>query len=173
MAAESEGNGKLRLALGSDLEGQALKERLIADLREDRHSVKDCGGHKAEPAEAPEVVSLVAQALASGEADLGIVVASAGAVASLAANKIPGVRACHCQDTVSAAQCRRAAAADVLCLGARVLGDELAVAVAQAFVATEPSDSERHQRLRGNLDDLEADFETQRVKLERARDDSD
>lgn len=173
MAAAKGKNGKLRLALGSDHEGQSLKERLIADLREDRHSVKDCGVHKAEPAEAPEIVSLVAQALASGEADLGIVVTSAGAVASLAANKIPGVRACHCQDPVSAAQCRRAVAADILCLGSRVLGDELAVAVAQAFIQTQPSDSERHQRLRDNLDQLEAEFETQRAKLERLRADSD
>jgi len=145
-----------RIALGSDHEGQALKERLISHLREGRHSVKDYGVHNAEPAEAPEIVALVAQAIAAGEADLGIVVATAGAVASMAANKIQNVRACHCQDPFSARQSRRTAAADILCLSVAVVGYELAAEVADAFVNEPPSDSQRHELLRRGIGELEA-----------------
>jgi ribose 5-phosphate isomerase B len=108
-------------------------------------------------------VSLVAQVLAKGEAELGIVVSSSGAVASMAANKIPGVRSCHCQDTFSARQARRTAAADMLCLGARVLGDDLAAEIADAFVGEAPSDDERHELLRRGIRELEEGFKAHRT----------
>ncbi len=162
-----------RVALGSDHEGIGLKEKLIAHLREERHSVKDCGGHNAEPGGAPAVTAAVAQALAAGEADVGIVVSGSGAVASMVANKIPGVRACCCQDAVSARHARRSAAADMLCLGARVLGDELAADVARAFVDQAPSDRERHVSLRKRIDQLEDEFESAREEGRRSQPASD
>jgi len=164
MVADSDGGGRLRIALGSDHEGESLKDKMIGHLREERHSVKDCGLHNADPASAAEVVSLVAQALAAGEADLGIVVSSSGAVASMAANKIPGIRSCHCQDTFSARQARRTAAADMLCMGARVLGDDLAAEIADAFVGETPSDDQRHELLRRGIQELEEGFETRRAE---------
>jgi ribose 5-phosphate isomerase B len=142
-----------------------MKDRLIGNLREERHHVKDCGGHNVDPAGAFDVVDLVAQSILAGEADAGIVVSSSGAVASLLANKIPGVRACHCQDTYSARQARRTAAAQVLCLGAPVLGDELAADVALAFVTTAVSDDERHQAIRGRIERLEAEFDERRPPM--------
>ncbi len=168
MAAESDGAGRLRIALGSDHEGESLKDKLIAHLREERHSVKDCGLHNAEPATAAEVAGLVAQTLAAGEADIGIVVSSSGAVASMAANKIPGIRSCHCQDTFTARQARRTAAADMLCLGARVLGDDLAAEVADAFVGEAPSDDQRHELLRRGIHELEENFEARRAEAPQA-----
>jgi len=169
MATDSEGGGRLRIALGSDHEGEALKDKLIGHLREERHSVKDCGVHNAEPVGVPEVVSLVAQALAAGEADLGIVATSSGAVASMAANKIPGIRSCHCQDTFSARQSRRTVAADMLCLGARVLGDELAAEIADAFVGEAPSDDQRHELLRREIQEFEQRFEARQAETQQAR----
>lgn len=156
-----------RVALGSDHEGLALKEKLIAHLREDRHSVKDCGGHNTEPGGAPAVTAAVAQAILAGDADVGVVVSGSGAVASMVANKLPGIRACCCQDAVSARHARRAAAADVLCLGARVLGDELAADIARAFVDEAPSDGERHVSLRRRIEQLEDDFESKLSELRR------
>ena len=169
MVADSNGADRLRIALGSDHEGESLKDKLIGHLREERLSVKDCGLHNADPASAAEVVSMVAQTLAAGEADLGIVVSNSGAVASMAANKIPNVRACHCQDTFSARQARRTAAADVLCLGARVLGDDLAAEIADAFVGEAPSDDQRHELLRRGIQELEESFETRRAGMLQAQ----
>jgi len=169
MVTDSNGESRLRIALGSDHEGESLKDKLIGHLREERHGVKDCGLHHAEPAGAAEVVSLVAQALAAGEADLGIVVSSSGAVSSMAANKIPGVRSCHCQDTFSARQARRTAAADILCLGARVLGDDLAAEIADAFVGEAPSDDQRHELLRRGIQELEEGFEARRAETLQAQ----
>lgn len=164
-AAEDRGP---RVALGSDHEGLGLKDKLIAHLREERHSVKDCGGHNAEPGGAPAVTAAVAQAIIAGEADVGIVVSGSGAVASMVANKVPGIRACCCQDAVSARHARRSAGAHILCLGARVLGDELAADIARAFVDEEPSDSERHVSLRRRIEQLEDDFEAQLAELRRS-----
>ncbi len=169
MVADSNGGDRLRIALGSDHEGESLKDKLIGHLREERLSVKDCGLHNADPASAAEVVGLVAQTLAAGEADLGIVVSNSGAVASMAANKIPGVRSCHCQDTFSARQARRTAAADMLCLGARVLGDDLAAEIADAFVGEAPSDDQRHELLRRGIQELEESFETRRIEMPQAQ----
>jgi ribose 5-phosphate isomerase B len=163
MAPDSASAGRLRIALGSDHEGEALKDKLIGHLREERHSVKDCGLHNADAAGAAEVVSLVAQLIAAGEVDLGIVASSSGAVASMAANKIPGIRCCHCQDTFSARQARRTAAADMLCLGARVLGDDLAAEIADAFVGEVPSDDQRHEPLRREIQALEDSFEASKA----------
>ena len=70
MGTDSDGEDRLRIALGSDHAGESLKDKLPGHLREERHGVKDCGLHNADPAGAAEVVSLVAQALAAGEADL-------------------------------------------------------------------------------------------------------
>ena len=170
MTNSSERGDNLRIALASDAEGHALKERLAADLREERYGVKDCGRPSDDDiAESPDATRLAAQAVLSGEADLAIVVCGSGAVASLAANKIPGVRACHCQDTFSARHGRSTAAANMLCLGARVVGHDLAAEIARAFLAEPVSERERHEQLRGKLDALEAEFADRHASLQAAR----
>jgi ribose 5-phosphate isomerase B len=160
--------GRPRIAIGADHHGQSLKDKLIGHLREERHTVKDCGGHNAEPVGGVEVVDVVAQSMASGEADVGIVISGSGAVASIVANKIPGVRACYCQDAYSARQARRIAASDILCLGARVLGDELAAEIARAFVGEQSSEDARHELLRSRIQKMEEAFDVRRAELQRA-----
>lgn len=149
---------RLRIALGSDHEGYRLKERLVMVLREDRHSVKDHGVHNADPCDYPEVASLLARALNAGDADVGILVCSSGAGASLAANKIRGIRAVHCQDTFSARQARRTLATNVLSIGSRVTGDDLAVELARAWLDTDFEANDRAERLLGQVDELEERF---------------
>ncbi len=158
-------SGRLRVAIGSDHRGYRLKERLVMSLREDRRSVKDHGVHNDDPCDYPEITEMVSRAVLAGEADLGIVVASSGAGAAMAANKLPGIRALHCQDTFSARQGRRTLAANVLTVGARVMGDDLALEVARAWLAAEVSDDERAQRLIQRIELLEEQFDSERMTL--------
>lgn len=162
---------RLRIAVGSDHQGYRLKERLVMSLREDRHSVKDHGVHNADPCDYPDIAELVAKALTTGEADLGLVVASSGAGAAMAANKLPGIRALHCQDTFTARQGRRTLDANMLTLGARVVGEDLALEVARAWLATEFSEDERALRLLQRIELLEQQFDGERSQL-RARSES-
>ena len=148
----------LRVALGSDHEGYRLKERLVMVLREDRYPVKDHGVHNADPCDYPDIAALVARAVNEGEADVGILVCSSGAGASLAANKIRGIRAVHCQDTFSARQARRTLDTNLLTIGSRVTGDDLAVELARAWLGEKFSGDERAERLVRRLDELEDGF---------------
>lgn len=156
---------KLRVALGGDHEGYRLKEKLVLVLREDRHTIKDHGIHNAEPCDYPDIAELVGRAVRQGEADVGVLVCSSGAGASIAANKIPGIYAAHCQDTFSARQARRSLGANVLTLGARVVGDDLAVELARAFLDAERADDDRGERLRQRIEQLEEQFEHDRQPL--------
>lgn len=156
---------RLRIALGADNEGYRLKEKLVMVLREDRHTVKDHGARNDEPCDYPEITDQVCRAVRQGDADVGILVCSSGAGAAIAANKVPGIRAIHCQDTFTSRQGRRSLAANILALGARVVGDELAVDVARAFVVTPPSGDERAERLRQRIGQLEEEFEHDRQSL--------
>lgn len=154
--------GRLRIALGGDHEGYRLKEKLLLVLREDRHAVKDHGTHNDETCDYPEIAEVVCRAVRQGEADVGVLVCSSGAGAAMAANKVPGIRAVHCQDTFTARQTRRSLGADVLSLGARVIGDDLAVEIAQAFLATELCEDGRSERLRQRIERLEEQFDDDR-----------
>ena len=165
MSPDSSAGVRHRIAIGSDRDGQPVKEKLIGLLREERHSAKDCRLRKADPAEAPDIVALVAKSVLAGEAELGIVVSDSGAVASMLANKIPGIRACHCQDTVSARHVRRSADANILCLGSRVLGDDLAAEIARVFVDSVRSADTRHDRVRRKILEAEESFEGRREAL--------
>lgn len=151
-----------RIALGGDHEGYRLKERLLMVLREDRYSVKDYGVHNQEPCDYTDIAEQVSRAVSSGEADLGIVVSGSGAGASLAAAKLPGIRAVNCQDTFTAQQTRRTLDANVLALGARVIGDDLAAEIARAWLATAYADDEKARRLRQRIDHFEEVFEDER-----------
>jgi len=147
---------RLRVAISSDHEGDWLKERLAHALREERYVVKDCEVVGASAVDIIDLAVLIGRIVVSGEADLGVVIAASGPGASMAANKLPGVRSVHCQDPVSAAQSRRQLDANVLCLGARILGEELAVAVAQAWVAAEFTGQDRHVRVCDKMDRLDS-----------------
>ena len=137
---------KLRVAIGADHGGFALKNELLIRLQETAELL-DMGARTLDPTDDyPDFVVPVAQSVASGKAERGILVCGSGVGACIAANKIPGVRACLCHDTYSAHQGVEHDDMNILCLGARVIGVELATELAIAFLKARFSDEERHHR---------------------------
>ncbi len=137
----------VRIAMGADHGGFDLKNELAAQLKTSGHDVVDLGAHVYDAGDDyPDFARLVAEAIANREADRGIVVCGSGVGASIAANKIRGVRAALCHDTYSARQGVEHDDMNVLCLGARVIGDELARELVTAFVGARFSGEERHLR---------------------------
>jgi ribose 5-phosphate isomerase B len=137
---------KLRVALGADHGGYSLKNELLARLQ-GQCDVSDVGAHKYDPDDDyPDFAEAVAKAVASGEAQRGILVCGSGVGACIAANKVPGVRACLCHDTYSAHQGVEHDDMNVLCLGARVIGIELAAELIEAFLKARFFKEKRHRR---------------------------
>ena len=137
---------KLRVALGADHGGFNLKNELVSRLSE-AYEVLDLGAHKCDPIDDyPDFVRAVAKAVVSGQAERGIIICGSGVGACIAANKVPGVRACLCHDTYSAHQGVEHDDMNVLCLGARVIGTELATELVTAFLEARFTGEERHRR---------------------------
>ena len=137
---------KLRVALGADHGGYSLKNELLARLR-GQYDILDLGAHKYDTDDDyPDFAEVIAQAVASGKAQRGILVCGSGVGACIAANKVPGVRACLCHDTYSAHQGVEHDDMNVLCLGARVIGIELASELVEAFLKARFSKEKRHLR---------------------------
>jgi len=137
---------KLRVALGADHGGLLLKNELSTRLRE-VYEILDLGANTFDPTDDyPDFAKAVAQAVASGQAERGILVCGSGVGACVAANKVPGVRACLCHDTYSAHQGVEHDDMNILCLGARVIGPELATELATAFLNARFTGEERHRR---------------------------
>ena len=136
----------MRLVLGSDHAGFELKKQLAAYLVELEHGVVDMGTHSTEPVDYPDVAKSVAMALIDSRADRGILICGSGVGASVAANKIPGIRAGLCHDTYSAHQGVEHDDMNVLVLGARVIGPELARELVRAFLGAKFNGEERHRR---------------------------
>ena len=134
------------IALGSDHGGYALKQELIAYLEKKGLEYKDFGCYDEKSCDYPEYAHAVAHAVASGEADRGVLICGTGIGMCLAANKVKGIRAALCGDCFSAQMTREHNDANVLCLGARVLGSGLALKIAETFLNTEFSGDERHMR---------------------------
>jgi ribose 5-phosphate isomerase B len=137
----------MRIAVGADHAGVPLNERVIEELRAAGHEVEDFGTHDASaPDDYPDYAELVGRAVQSGRAEIGILVCGSGAGVSVAANKLRGVRAVMCSDTYTAHQSREHDDCNVLCLGARVTGAELALEIVRAFVAARFTNEARHRR---------------------------
>jgi ribose 5-phosphate isomerase B len=134
------------IALAADHAGFQLKQELLARLTQQGHAVIDLGTHSAAPVDYPDSAVAVATALREGQADRGIIVCGSGAGVSIAANKIPGIRAAVCHDTYTAHQAVEHDDMNVLCLGARVIGAALAFDLVHAFLGARFSGEERHQR---------------------------
>ncbi len=146
---------RLRIAVGADHGGFTLKEELVARLK-DAFEVRDVGAHAVDPDDDyPDFVEPVARAVAAGDADRGIIVCGSGVGACIAANKVPGVRAGLCHDSYSAHQGVEHDDMNVLCLGARVVGAELAAELTTAFLDARFSDEPRHRRRLGKVVSLE------------------
>ena len=147
----------LRVALGADHGGFSLKAELLPWLQDQGYEVLDLGAHTLDPADDyPDFAIAVAQAVASGEAQRGIVVCGSGVGACIVANKMTGIRACLCHDTYSAHQGVEHDDMNVLCLGARVIGVELARELVSAFLKARFSGEERHRRRLQKVLDFES-----------------
>jgi ribose 5-phosphate isomerase B len=137
----------MRIAIGADHGGFPLNERVRDELRAAGHLVQDFGTHDgSQPDDYPDYALKVGQSIQSGAAEIGILICGSGVGASVAANKLRGVRAALCSDTYSAHQSREHDDCNLLCLGARVVGVELALEIMRAFVAARFTGEERHCR---------------------------
>lgn len=137
----------MRIAIACDHGGFVLKEPLMDVLKNLGVKVLDLGAHRHDPGDDyPDFARYVGQAIQHTQAQRGVLVCGSGVGVSVAANKLPGVRAAVCHDTYSARQGVEHDDMNVLCLGARIVGDELARDLVCAFVQAKFSGKERHQR---------------------------
>ncbi len=132
-----------------------MKQGLAATLRARGHDILDLGTHSTDAVDYPDCAVSVAGALRDGRADRGLIVCGSGAGVSIAANKVPGIRASVCHDTYTAHQAVEHDDMNVLCLGARVIGIALAEEIATAFLGAVFSGEERHQRRLNKILDIE------------------
>ena len=137
----------MRIGIATDHGGFELKEKLAARLRAAGHEVVDFGAHQLMPDDDyPDFVTPLGQALAASKVDRGVAVCGSGVGASVCANKIKGVRACLIEDHFSARQGVEDDHLNLICLGGRIAGPELAWDLIQAFLAAEFSQAPRHLR---------------------------
>jgi ribose 5-phosphate isomerase B len=147
----------VRIAVGGDHAGFAMKTEIASLLAASGHQVEDVGASDASPSDYPDFARRVAQRVVSGDCERGVLVCGSGVGASVAANKVPGIRAALCHDTFSARQGVEDDDMNVLCLGARVIGPSLAQEVLRAFLAARFSGVERHVRRVGKIKAIEED----------------
>jgi ribose 5-phosphate isomerase B len=145
----------MRVVVGGDHAGFALKGPVVEALRGWGHDVTDVGTHSAEPVDFPDIARQLCSVIQRGEAERGIMVCGTGVGAAIAANKHPGIRAAVCHDVYSAHQCVEHDDVNVLCLGAQIVGDQLAFDLLRTFLAAEFSTSEEFRRRVAKLADLE------------------
>jgi ribose 5-phosphate isomerase B len=143
------------VAIAADHAGFQLKQEIIPDLRSHGHEVKDLGTHSPKPVDYPDVAEWVARAVLSGVGERGVLICGSGVGASVAANKFPGIRAGLCHDTYSAHQGVEHDDMNVLVLGARVIGLELARELVRTFLAARFTHEERHERRLAKIKALE------------------
>ena len=137
----------MRLGIATDHGGFELKQTLLARLQAAGHEVTDFGAHQLTPDDDyPDFVTPLGQAVASGKVERGIAVCGSGVGATVCANKIKGVRACLIEDHFSARQGVEDDNLNLLCLGGRIEGPELAWDLLQAFLQAKFSEAPRHQR---------------------------
>ncbi len=136
----------MRIAIGSDHAGFNLKQEVLNFLQELGHQVYDAGTYSTESADYPDFAGSVGQMVAKGEADFGILICGTGVGMSIAANKVKGIRAAACYDPFTARMAREHNDANVLCLGAWVIGKGIALEIVRTFLNTEFSGAERHRR---------------------------
>ena len=151
----------MRVAVGFDHAGFPLKKTVLEAVREAGHEPIDLGTNSAEPVDFPDYSEKVGRAVQSGEAERGILVCGSGVGACIAANKLKGIFASICHDTYSAAQGVAHDDMNVLCLGGRVVGPELAAVLIRAFLGARflgpETGGERFTRRVGKIHKLEVD----------------
>ena len=153
----------MRVAIGADHAGFELKDRLANWLRAHGHDVLDLGTHSADPVDYPDFAAAVGRAVLDGRVERGVLVCGSGVGASVAANKLHGIRAGLCHDTYSAAQGVEHDNVNILVLGARVIGPSLAEMLLVAFMNARFSGAERHVRRVAKIAALETASESHRA----------
>jgi len=129
--------GNMPIALGCDEAGLPLLDVLRDYLKEKNIPVKDFGVHSTDPVDYPDIALVASEAVASGECDRAILVCGTGIGMSITANKVPGVRAALCHDTYSAERARKSNDAQVITMGARVIGTELAKKIIEVWLESD------------------------------------
>ncbi len=142
----------MKIFIGADHAGYALKEALRDHLLQQGYEVEDLGVFSPEPADYPDIAHQLTARVVAQPDSRGILICGTGIGMCIAANKRPGIRAAHATEPVSAQLARAHNDANVLCLGGRMLGIELAKAIADAFLRTPFSNSARHLRRVGKLE---------------------
>jgi ribose 5-phosphate isomerase B len=146
----------MRVAVAADHAGVGMNDLVIDDLRRRGHDVLDLGGHDPTSADDyPDFAALIGDRVSAGDCERGVLICGSGVGASVAANKIKGVRAGLCHDTYSAHQGVEHDDMNVLCLGSRVIGSALALELVAAFIDARFTGEERHRRRLAKIDALE------------------
>jgi RpiB/LacA/LacB family sugar-phosphate isomerase len=157
----------MRIAIGSDHAGFELKQALIDHLRQQRHEITDVGTHSTAAVDYPDFAEAVSLAVLNGGAERGILICGSGVGASVAANKIPGIRAGLADDAYSAHQCVEHDDVNVLVLGSRITGVELAKDLCTIFLNARYTAEERHQRRLNKIISIEQRYALQPVTEEK------
>jgi ribose 5-phosphate isomerase B len=148
----------MKIVVGSDHAGFPLKQEVAEALRSQGHEILDVGAFSMEPSDYPDFAEAVAKAVQDGRAERGVLLCGSGVGASVAANKVPGIRAAVCHDTYSAHQGVEHDDMNVLVLGARIVGSALAHELVHAYLQARFSGEERHVRRLGKIKAIEARY---------------
>lgn len=151
------------IALGSDQGGYALKQEIKRHLEERKTEYKDFGSYDEKSCDYPIYAKAVAKAVTEGECELGVLICGTGIGISIAANKVPGIRAAVCTDCFCAEATRQHNDANILCLGGRVVGSGLACKIVDTFLDTPFSNGERHIRRIRLIEDLEDNINNEKI----------
>lgn len=148
----------MRVAIGMDHGGYPLKEFILEELRKEGHDVVDVGAFNLDPGDDyPDFSRAVGDAILNGVAERGVLVCGSGVGAAVAANKMKGIRASVCHDHYSAHQGVEHDNMNVLCLGARIIGSEMAADLIRSFLAAKFSGEPRHERRLHKVEEMEAE----------------
>lgn len=152
----------MNIALASDHAGFALKQELVAFVRSLGHTAIDLGTDSTAACDYPDFAEKIAEEILSGRADRGVLLCGSGVGASIAANKIPGIRAGNCEDYYSSHQGVEHDAMNVLVLGGRIVGGALAQDMVRAYLAAKYTNEERHARRLAKVNAIEAKYSASR-----------
>jgi ribose 5-phosphate isomerase B len=148
----------MKLVVGSDHAGFPLKQEVAESLRQQGHEVLDVGAFSPEPSDYPDFAEAVALAVRDGRAERGVLLCGSGVGASVAANKVPGIRAAICHDSYSAHQGVEHDDMNVLVLGSRIIGPALAHELVRAYLQARFTGEERHVRRLEKVKAIEARY---------------
>lgn len=145
----------MRIVVGSDHAGFALKGPIVRALTAWGHEIEDVGGYTAAEVDFPDIAQRLCGAILAGRAERGVMVCGTGIGACIAANKVPGIRAALCHDVHSAHQCVEHDHANVCCLGAQIIGEWLALDLLRTYLDAKPSSEEHFLRRLAKLAAME------------------